>query len=152
MVFNWDYSETAPLTDDDRLERRLGNGPLDVDQSTFRSVRNRRNNYGLDRQVQKTETFTGIEGINTQDRAIQESMGRIVDRTREHLGPADKAVIQARRLLLHAVKTASEGGTPRGVAGPYEGLRAVDAVLPRDTDWRRALTPGMVAARIEQTV
>src|SRR3989442_521443 len=92
MVYNWDYSETAPLTDDDRLERRLGNGPLDVDQSTFRAVRNKRNNYMLDRQVQKTESFTGIEGVNVQDRAIQESMGPIVDRTREHLGPADKTV------------------------------------------------------------
>jgi len=152
MVFNWDYSETAPLTDDDRLERRLGNGPLDVDQSTFRSIRNKRNNYMLDRQVQKTETFTGIEGINAQDRAIQESMGRVVDRTREHLGPADKAVIQARRLLLQAVKTVGEGGTPRGIAGTYYGLRAVDAVLPRDADWRGALTPEMVAERIEQTV
>jgi phthalate 4,5-dioxygenase len=152
MVFNWDWSETAPLTDDDRLERRLGNGPLDVDQSTFRSTRNRRNNYMLDRQVQKTESFTGIEGINTQDRAVQESMGRIVDRSREHLGPADKAVIQARRLLLQAVKTVGEGGTPRGVAATYYGLRAVDAVLPRDADWRVALTPEMMAARIEQTV
>ena len=152
MVFNWDWSETAPLTDDDRLERRLGNGPLDVDQSTFRSIRNRRNNYMLDRQVQKTESFTGIEGINTQDRAVQESMGRIVDRSREHLGPADKAVIQARRLLLQAVKTVGEGGTPRGVAATYYGLRAVDAVLPRDADWRVALTPEMMAARIEQTV
>jgi hypothetical protein len=136
----------------DRLERRLGNGPLDVDQSTFRSVRNRRNNYMLDRQVQKTESFTGIEGINTQDRAIQESMGRIVDRSREHLGPADKAVIQARRLLLQAVKTVGEGGTPRGVAATSYGLRAVDAVLPRDADWRSALTPETMAARIEQTV
>jgi hypothetical protein len=152
MVFNWDYSETAPLTDDDRLERRLGNGPLDVDQSTFRSIRNRRNNYMLDRQVQKTESFTGIEGINTQDRAVQESMGPIVDRSKEHLGPADKAVIQARRLLLQAVKTVTDGGAPRGVAGPYHGLRAVDAVLPRDADWRGALTPETTAARIEQTV
>src|SRR4029453_8631878 len=93
----------APLTDEDRLERRLGNGPLDVDQTTFRSRRNRANDYPLDRQAQKTESFTGIDGINPQDRAIQESMGPIVDRSREHLGPADRAVIQARRLLLEAV-------------------------------------------------
>lgn len=152
MVYNWDYSETAPLSDDDRLERWLGNGPLDVDQSTFRAVRNRRNNYMLDRQVQKTETFTGIDGINTQDRAIQESMGRIVDRTREHLGPADKAVIQARRLLLQALRTVAEGGTPRGVAGSYYTLRAAEGVLRRDADWREALTPEMSAVRFEQTV
>jgi phenylpropionate dioxygenase-like ring-hydroxylating dioxygenase large terminal subunit len=152
MVFNWDCSEGEPLTDEDRLERRLGNGPLDVDQATFRSVRNRRNNYMLDRQVQKTETFTGIEGVNVQDRAIQESMGPIVDRSREHLGPADKAVIQARRLLLQAVKTVSEGGTPRGIAPTYYTLRATQGVVPRDADWRAALTPEMAGTRIEQTV
>ena len=37
--------------------------------------------------------------INAQDRAVQESMGVIVDRSREHLGPADRAIIAARRLL-----------------------------------------------------
>jgi phthalate 4,5-dioxygenase len=153
MVFNWDASATdEPLGDDDRLERRLGNGPLDVDQSTFRPVRNRQNNYMLDRQVQKTETFTGIDGINVQDRAIQESMGPIVDRSREHLGPADKAVIQARRLLLQAVKTTREGGTPRGVEGTYYTLRAVEGIVPRDADWREMLTPEMAATTFEATV
>ncbi|HEV8473979.1 MAG TPA: Rieske 2Fe-2S domain-containing protein [Methylomirabilota bacterium] len=153
MVYNWEYSVTdAALTDEDRLERRLGNGPADVDQTTFRSIRNRRNDYMLDRQVQKTESFTGIEGINTQDRAIQESMGRVVDRSREHLGPADKAVIQARRLLLEAVRTTRDGGTPRGVDGTYYALRAAEGVVPRDADWREALTPEMSATRIHQTV
>ena len=81
MVYNWIYSITdQPLTEEDRLERGLGNGPLHVDQTTFRSLQNRTNNYGLDRKVQKTESYTGIDGINQQDRALQESMGRIVDR------------------------------------------------------------------------
>src|SRR5439155_76065 len=84
QVSNWEYSLGEPLTAEDRLGRGLGNGPLDVDQKTFRSTRNKRNNYLLDRQVQKTETFTGIEGINTQDRATQEGMGPIVDRSKEH--------------------------------------------------------------------
>ena len=106
----------------------------------------------LDRQVQKTESFTGIDGVNTQDRAIQESMGRIVDRSREHLGPADKAVIQARRLLLEAVKAVRDGKTPRGVDGTYYALRAAEGVVPRDADWREMLTPDMSATRIEQTV
>jgi hypothetical protein len=143
MVYNWEYSATdAPLTDEERLERRLGNGPEDVDQTTFRARRGRQNNYLLDRQVQKTETFTGIDGVNTQDRAIQESMGRVVDRSREHLGPADKAIIQARRLLLQAVKTVQEGGAPRGVEPTYYALRAAEGVVARDADWRELLTPG----------
>ncbi|HET7341885.1 MAG TPA: Rieske 2Fe-2S domain-containing protein [Methylomirabilota bacterium] len=150
MVYNWEYSVSAPLTDEDRLERRLGNGPLDVDPKTFRSIRNKRNSYMLDRQVQKTESFTGIDGINTQDRAIQEGMGAIVDRSREHLGPADRAIIQARRLLLEAVKTVAEGGTPRGVAPTYGALAAAEAVLPRDTDWRAADLP--TGSQIAQTV
>ena len=141
MVYNWEYSTTEPLTEEDRLERRLGNGPFDVDQTTFRSRRNRENNYLLDRRVQRTESFTGIDGINTQDRAIQESMGSIVDRSREHLGPADRAVIQARRLLLQAIKTVEAGGTPPGVEPTYYALRPAEAVLPRDTDWRTLLAP-----------
>jgi hypothetical protein len=153
MVYNWEYSATgAPLTEEDRLERRLGNGPLDVDQTTFRSRRNRDNNYLLDRRVQKTESYSGIDGINVQDRAIQESMGRIVDRSREHLGPADKAIIQARRLLLQAVRTVQEGGTPLGVNPTYSSIRATEGVIPRDADWREALTPDMAAVGILQTV
>jgi phthalate 4,5-dioxygenase len=150
MVYNWEYSVSAPLTAEDRLERRLGNGPLDVDQTTFRALRNRRNNYLLDRQVQKTESFTGIDGINVQDRAIQEGMGTIVDRSREHLGPADRAIIQARRLLLEAAKVVGEGGTPRGVEPTYAGLAAAEAVLPRGADWREAELPA--GSPIPQTV
>ena len=153
MVYNWHHSTTEePLTDDDRRERRSGNGPDDVDQTTFRSTRNRQNNYLLDRRVQKTETFTGIDGINTQDRGIQESMGRVVDRSKEHLGAADKAIIQARRLLLAAIKTVQDGGTPRGINPTYYTLRASEGVLARDADWREVLTPEMATAEILQTV
>ena len=153
MVYNWHHSTTdAPLDDEDRMERRSGNGPAHVDQTTFRSKANRGNNYLLDRRVQKTETFTGIDGINTQDRGIQESMGPVVDRSKEHLGPADKAIIQARRLLLGAIKTVQQGGTPRGVEASYYTLRASEGVLPRDTDWREALMPELATAKILQTV
>ena len=152
MVYNWEYSTTEPLTDEDRLERRLGNGPLDVDQATFRARRNRGNNYLMDRRVQKTETFTGIEGVNQQDRAVQESMGAIVDRSKEHLGPADRAVIQARRLLLQAIKTVEAGGTPPGIAPTYYTLRPAEAVVPRDSDWRALLAPEAPRTEVLQQV
>ena len=142
MVYNWVASlRDEPLPEEERLESRLGNGPQDVDQTTFRGKRNRANNYLLDRQVQKTETFTGIDGINVQDRAVQESMGAIVDRSKEHLGPADRAVIQARRLLVDAVRAVQTGEAPRGVAPSYYSLRAAEGVLPRETNWRTLLEP-----------
>ena len=101
--------------------------------------------------MQRTETFTGIDGINVQDRAIQESMGAIVDRSLEHLGPADKAIIQARRLLLQAVRTVQEGATPRGIAPSYYPLVAREGVLRHDEDWREVLTPGL-SKSVLQTV
>ena len=153
MVFNWIFSKDGtPLNEDDRLERSLGNGPLHVDQKTFRSHANKANDYLLDRAVQRNETFTGIEGINAQDRAIQESMGRIVDRSREHLGPADKAIIQARKKLRDAIRTVEAGGVPEGLGTTFYDLRASEGVIPRDADWRRELTPTMRPEAILQTV
>jgi phenylpropionate dioxygenase-like ring-hydroxylating dioxygenase large terminal subunit len=153
MVFNWIFlKDEGSLTEEDRLERSLGNGPLHVDQTTFRSYANKANNYLIDRDVQKNETFTGIEGINAQDRAIQESMGVIVDRSREHLGPADKAIIQLRKKLRDAVRAVEAGGTPDGLGTTYYDLRAGEGVLSREADWRQELTPGMRPEQILQTV
>jgi hypothetical protein len=145
MVWNWYYSlGEAPLTEEDRLLKNSGNGPLDVDFANgFRSKYNRSNNYGLDRQAQKTETFTGIPGVNVQDRAIQETMGAIVDRSQEHLGPADRAIIVARQLLLRAIQTHQAGGTPAGLEDSYYTLRATESVLPKDVDWKETLLPEM---------
>jgi phenylpropionate dioxygenase-like ring-hydroxylating dioxygenase large terminal subunit len=152
MVFNWSYCPDGDLSEEDRMERSLGNGPLHVDQATFRPHANRANNYGLDRTVQRTESFSGIDGINAQDRAIQESMGRIVDRTKEHLGPADKAIIQARKLLQNAVTAVLSGDAPAGTGTSYYRLRAHEAILPRGADWRREMTPEMSREAILQTV
>jgi hypothetical protein len=146
------FSPGAPLTDDDRLERGLGNGPMHVDPQTFRSKANRQNNYLLDRDVQRTESYSGIDGINVQDRALQESMGRVVDRSKEHLGPADKAIIQARKLLRQAVKTVEAGGTPDGTGTSYYPLRAHESVVSSALDWRAELVPEMKRETILQTV
>jgi hypothetical protein len=144
MVWNFlhSYGEQG-LTDDDRREYGNGNGPDHVDQTTFRSFRNARNNWGIDRALQKTETFSGIEGINTQDRAVQESMGPIVDRSQEYLGPADKAIIAMRRLLLQAVKSVQAGGSPPAVDTSYYTLRAVERMLADGDEWRDMLLPLM---------
>jgi phenylpropionate dioxygenase-like ring-hydroxylating dioxygenase large terminal subunit len=111
----------------------------DVDPTNFRSVRNADNRYAIDRELQRTTTYTGIEGTNTQDRAIQESMGAIADRTLERLGTTDRAIINARRTLLKAVKTVQDGGEPPGVAPTYYKLRSVETVLPKGVNWFEAM-------------
>ena len=83
--------------------------------------------------MQRKENFTGIQFVNSQDRAVQEAMGPIVDRSKEHLGQTDRAVIMTRRMLLRAIDTVADGGTPPGVGESYYSARAIEDVLP-DTE------------------
>ena len=155
MVYNWGYSwGEDPLLPEESTHRGSGNNfGTDVDvENGFRSIRNRDNNYLIDRQVQKNETFTGIKGINAQDRAVQDSMGRIVDRTREFLGPADQAIVTTRRLLSQAVNTVADGADPPGIAPTYYNIRSTEAVVPYGTDWREALMDRMYPTEPAATV
>ena len=95
--------------------------------------------YGLDRSRQRAVNFSGLEeSPPLQDAAVQESMGPIVDRTREHLGASDIGIIRVRQRLLDAARRlASEGTDPPGSGDPdaYR-LHGCQLVLPRGADWR----------------
>ncbi len=143
MVWNWDYSfGEQPLSAEDRYDSSAGPENVYEDQG-FRKKRNKANDWLIDREVQKHKTYTGIQGVNTQDHAIQESMGPIADRTTEHLGSIDRAIIVGRRLLLQAVKTVHDGGDPPGVAPSYYKLRGIEKLIPQGADWRAELLPPM---------
>jgi phenylpropionate dioxygenase-like ring-hydroxylating dioxygenase large terminal subunit len=136
MVYNWEYTtDSDGLRDSEAVARLMGTGPGEQ-TAGFRKVRNRANDYLLDRGIQRTQTFTGIFGVNTQDHAVQESMGPVVDRTIEHLGPADKAVIAMRRQLFQAAKVVEDGGDPAGTGTSYYGVVAADRVMAADADFR----------------
>ncbi len=99
---------------------------------TWLLEQNKRNHYFMDREKQRTESFTGIEGIPTQDRAMTEGMGFICDRTRERLGTTDVAVIAARRGLIDMARNLAEKGIEPYSAAHAEAyrLRALDVVTP----------------------
>ena len=129
-VFNFSYSAdpSIPLDEPFALaaEADYGRGPDDM-LPDFRLKKNLHNDYMIDREAQKSRTFTGITGINTQDVAIQEGMGPIVDRSEEHLGSTDRAIVMLRRLLLEATRTVSAGQAPRAFdPASYRNIRAVD--------------------------
>src|SRR5262245_3646769 len=63
----------------------------------FRLTQNKDNDYRIDREAQRTRSFTGIAGIHQQDQAITESMGAVIDRTQEHLGPSEPVNVRTRR-------------------------------------------------------
>ena len=145
MVWNWHYSYgDYELSEQERSMDSSGNGPRHVDiHNGFRAVGNRRNGWLIDRDVQKTQTYSGIDGVNAQDRAVQESMGPVVDRSREHLGPADRAIIAARKLLIEAVRTVQEGAPPRGAGDSYYNVRATEKIFARELAWRDVMLPEM---------
>jgi hypothetical protein len=106
----------------------------------FRLVQNQANDYLIDRQAQRTESFTGIAGIHQQDQAVTESMGPIIDRSQEHLGTSDAMIIRTRRRVLHAARELRDGGVvPPGVDTPaVYRYRSGGVILPRTADWLEA--------------
>ena len=114
----------------------------------FRVEQNAGNDYLIDRDVQRNDTFTGIEGIISQDHAITESMGPIVERESEHLAPSDVMITQVRRLLVRsALDHAKDGTVPKSATDPkvYEGVRSGQFVAPEAQDWLEATAEKVVA-------
>ena len=67
-------------------------------------------------------------------------MGAIQDRTREHLGTTDKVIMANRRMLMQAMDTVAQGGTPPGIADPalapaIGGPDTVDGIASAQ-DWQ----------------
>jgi hypothetical protein len=113
-----------------------GSGWLDQWQPTA----NRTNDYLIDREVQRTVSFSGIPSIPLQDKMATESMGPIVDRAHEHLGTTDAMIIRVRRRLIEAAKALrDEGMTPPGVDRPeIYRVRSAIVNLPKAADWVQA--------------
>ncbi|WP_420135188.1 Rieske 2Fe-2S domain-containing protein [Rhodopseudomonas sp.] len=135
----------------------------------YTSRKNKRNDYGFDPHEQATSTYTGMGAdINVHDQWAVESMGKIQDRTREHLGQSDKAIIQYRRLLRQEIAKAEAGQRPllaldeasaRGIQGPatMDGIgpsrgwetywMEVDVKRRRGAPWA-ARVPAEIAAKV----
>jgi phthalate 4,5-dioxygenase len=136
-TYNFHCTKNEPITYEQwqKMEHGMGRGVEDFIPGTFKLKANASNDFGLSRERQKTVNYTGIEGVNTQDFAVQESMGPIYDRTQEHLGSADTAIIQMRRLLIQACQDLQEGKDPVGSHGEGADVRPAQMYLPADAKW-----------------
>jgi phthalate 4,5-dioxygenase oxygenase subunit len=116
---------------------------LDLDYRKHRTLDNR---FLQDRKAMKAGDFTGIPGIPAQDMAMWESMGPIADRTAEHLGASDQAILQFRRQMIAAARRFAADRTVIGAREPRQRpveLASFEGIVPKDTDWR---TIGRAAA------
>jgi len=133
-VYCYTWNPERPITEQEREQMRRGFGIHAELDEQWAPVRNRSNDYLVDRAAQRTQSFTGIRGISEQDACIQDSQGRIYDRTKEHLGTTDVAIIEFRRLMLKMARDLREGQEPRQAreSGVYL-VRSGAAVAPRET-------------------
>jgi len=110
---HYEFRTDRPFSAAERARAASGDGfPPQLIPGTHYPEANRANDYLIDRQMQRTVNFTGIRGISNQDRAVTESMGPIVDRTKEHLSRGDQAITTARRVLIKAAKDLQKGIEP----------------------------------------
>ena len=120
----------APVDEAAQREKHHVVPQRDLDANWLRRV-GVDNWFEQDRDAMRNGSYTGIKGFTNQDMACQESMGPIVDRTREHLGTSDVAIIRMRRRMLEALRRLEAG----------EPLLGHDPATPFAGGWRPGTTP-----------
>ena len=111
-IYTYAWNPDRPLGDDERQKLQAGHGVIGSVDERYVPLRNRDNDYRIDREEQRRRTFTGIRGVAEQDAMIQESQGSIADRTREHLTPTDAAIVRFRRMVLAGARALADGTAP----------------------------------------
>jgi phthalate 4,5-dioxygenase oxygenase subunit len=141
MLFFTRFKYDGPITEEERDRTYAVNGfrpGIDLGPD-YTKLRNRDNQWLQDRAAMHAGRSTsGIAGVNTEDMAVQESMGAVYDRSKEHVGTTDLAVIRMRRLLIDAAKRFDTEGAPAlGLAEPvpYARLRAEERIIGIDEPW-----------------
>jgi phthalate 4,5-dioxygenase oxygenase subunit len=133
----WSNEEVREIESGASFPPRMEKGVLALPHGyvidTFLPLANKENDYLFDPRTQKTSSFSGVFGINEQDRALQEYMPSIdpdrpgiVDRGREHLVASDRVVVAARRRLLKLAQELEQGERPAIASkGDLYAVRAV---------------------------
>jgi phenylpropionate dioxygenase-like ring-hydroxylating dioxygenase large terminal subunit len=133
VYFNWERPLDPEVT---RRERLAYIGP------DYRPLRNRQNRYLQDRSTMETQTYTGMGyDFTPHDVWAVEGAGPVQDRREEHLAPSDLSVALSRQVLLKAIATVREGGTPPyfEVDPALQRARkpvAIYGFIPAEADWR----------------
>jgi phthalate 4,5-dioxygenase len=111
MLYSVTFNPDRPMNEAD-LERSVTWRGIHTENiaGTDHATRNKSNDYLIDRALQASgKSYTGMQGLGTQDCAIQESMGPISDRSLEYLLVCDTAIAKLRRLLLQTLKDHAAG-------------------------------------------
>jgi phenylpropionate dioxygenase-like ring-hydroxylating dioxygenase large terminal subunit len=128
------WNADRPISEDEIAEYRFGGvAHAEVIPGTFMPKANKSNDFLIDRALQRSFNYTGIKGNVAQDGAVTTSMGAVVDRSKEHLGTSDSAIIAMRRKLQKAARDLMDGIEPLPAHdGTVYKVRPAGIILPRD--------------------
>ncbi len=143
----WTYHPTRDLTEQEIASQRYQRDGLETlhpSEGNFHPVTARPyaqywpkwdndNNFNFDYAAQqKGLRFSGLPGFWPQDSGMQQSMGFIYDRSKEHLGTSDSGQIAIRRRMLNAARALREHGIPPASAANPSAYhyRPISVVLP----------------------
>jgi phthalate 4,5-dioxygenase len=148
MLISMSAFLSRPATDEERARSANLFGPAggyveptSDPRSRYYTVANLHDDYNIDYEAQRDRAVSGIPFAgNLQDRAMTETMGRIYDRSQEHLGTTDAMVIQVRKTLLAASQALEESSVvPPNVDDPSLcRVRSASILLPETADWVQA--------------
>jgi nitrite reductase/ring-hydroxylating ferredoxin subunit len=139
------YHPARALTQEETAAMRGGQGiHVKYVHGTYVPLANKRNDYLMDRAAQRAGlSFSGVEGIAMQDASLQESMGPIVDRTRENLVTTDVGIVTTRRVLLEAARANRDGRPIPGLAPAAQRVRSCALELPKDVPFKDGARDGL---------
>jgi len=128
------YHPRRALTEAERSAMQSGAGiHVKYVPGTLVPLANKSNDYLMDRASQKSGmTYSGVEGIAMQDASLQESMGPVQERTREHLVSTDRGIVHTRRSLLAAAEANRAGKPLPGLLPSEQKVRSCAIELPAD--------------------
>jgi phthalate 4,5-dioxygenase oxygenase subunit len=151
VVLGVTYHPLRALTDDERRHEETRSSVSNISPhmrepvsskafGRYRPLASIENDFFQDRDMQRTQTYSGIAEFWAQDASVQVSMGPICDRTEEHLGTSDMAIIAVRKRLITAAKELRDHGmVPAEIADPdcYQ-TRSDAVILGADESWFEA--------------
>jgi phthalate 4,5-dioxygenase len=145
-VSHWKYQIYYRL--DGPVDKEWLKNMVAAEDEPFNRRRRAANRYLQDRSEQGARTLAGM-GYNfqDQDRFATESQGKILDRSREHLGVTDRPVLLMRKYLLKAIDDVQAGRDPLLVSrdasvDPFAGMVVIGKEVPEGTDLAAAFRTG----------
>jgi phthalate 4,5-dioxygenase oxygenase subunit len=124
------------------LDREAIYGERNTVGADYRLDRLKENRYLQDRDEMEAATFAGLgRAFQAQDLCVTEGEGLIQDRTQEHLGRTDVAIVAARNILLAAIEAVEAGKDPPHVlrapaSAEVPSLLARADLVDDMSDWR----------------